>query len=438
MRSLFILTAALLLPGIALGQAQPAAVAPLPYSGLNLSFLDGTFQYGLNLSEIFQTGYLQSGDVSRQTNLSGDLAYSTKSEQRPFSAVYTGGVQITNQSGVGNTFFQSLALAQGYNTRSWSLGISDVVSYLPQSPTVGLSGIPGTGDLGLFPIEGVNTPAQSVLTYNNNRVSNSVSGTVSRRLSGRTSLSGDANYGILHFFGPGNLDTSQVGADVSVNHNFDARTSGSVIASYSIYSYSAGGDSSFQSRGLNARVQRQISRYISLSASGGPLWINSSSTLGIPSRLSASAALSASYTRRTYNAGLSYSRGANGGSGIQPGAISDSVSAVFFRSLGRDWSVSSNVGYAHTDGLSQRPAAVNLGVLGFNTLGSISSIYGGAQGSRRLGERFSAFVSYSGSNQSYDNSTNLGAVSPYALNGLIQSFSVGLSFFPRSVHLGQF
>ena len=347
-------------------------------------------------------------------------------------------MQLSNQSGVDTTFFQSLALAQGYNTRSWSLGVSDNVSYLPQSPTVGLSGIPGTGDLGLFPIDGANTPSQSVLTYNNNRVSNTVTGNISRRLTSRTSLSGDASYGILHFFGRGNLDTSQVGANALVSHSFDARTSGSLIASYSIYSYSAGGDSSYQSRGVSASVQRQVSRYLSASASGGPLWINSSSTLGIPSRLTVSAGLNLTYTRRNYNGGLFYSRNTNGGSGIQPGAITDSVGAVYYRSLGRDWSASTNLGYSRTDGLSQGPTAVNLGVLGFNTLGSVSSIYGAAQVSRRLGERFSVFGSYSGSSQSYDNAASLGSVSPYALNGVIQSFSVGLSFYPRSVHLGQF
>ena len=435
-----ILLGALLAPRLSPAQATPAAaVAPMPYSGgLNLSFLNGTFQYGINLAEVFQTGYQQTGGVTRQTSISGDLAYSTKNEQRPFSVVYTGGVQLTNQSNVNNTFFQSLALAQGYNTRDWTLGISDVVSYLPQSPTVGLSGIPGTGDLGLYPLEGVNTPSQSVLTYNSDRVSNSVSGTVSRRLSGRTSLSGDANYGLLHFFDQGALDTHQIGADVSVNHTFDARTSGGLVATYSIFSYSAGGDSSFQTRGFNARVQRQISRYLSASGSAGPLWIGSSSALGIPSRLSVSAALNVAYTRATYNAGLAYFRGTNGGSGVQPGAISDSVSAIFFRSFGRDWSASANVGYAHTGGLSNSPSAVNLGIPGYNTLGNISSVYFGGQVSRRLGERFSAFGSYNASHQSYDSTAGSGSISPYALNGLVQSFSLGISFFPRSVRLGQF
>ena len=436
MKASVILCATLLAPCFALGQAETAVIAPTSASGLNLSFLNGTFQYGLNVSEIVQTGYLQNGDVSYQTNLSGDVAYSTRSEQRPFSLIYSGGVQITNQQNAGNSFFQSLALAQGYNTKNWQFGISDVVSYLPQSPTVGLSGIPGTGDLGLFPLEGVNSPSQSVLTYNETRVSNSVSGTASRRLSGRTYLGVDANYGLLHFFDQTALDTSQVGADVSLSRTFDARTSGALVASYSLFTYSTGGDASFQTRGISARVSRQLSRYFSASASGGPLWVDSSSSLGIPSRVSASASLSVLYTRRSYNAGLYYARGANGGSGIQPGAISDSIGATFFRSFGRNWSSSANVGYSHTAGLSQAPTAVSATLYPFANYGDFNSFYAGGQVSRRLGERFSAFAGYSASHQTHDNTPTVN--SPYALNGLLQSFSVGVSFFPRSVHLGQF
>ncbi len=439
MNALPILLAALLPASLCLGQAEPTAtIAPLSYSGLDFSLINGTFQYGVNVGEIFQTGYLSNGDVSKQTNLSGDLAYSTKNEKTPFSAIYSGGVQITNQSGVGNTFFQSLALAQGYNTRDWTLGISDIVSYLPQSPTTGLSGIPGTGDLGLVPIEGVNTPSQAVLTVNSNRVSNSISGTLSRRLSGRTSISGDASYGLLHYFDSGTLDTHQIAADVAVNRVIDARTSASIAANYSIYTYSQGGDTSFQTRGLSVRAQRQLSRSLSASASVGPLWINSSAALAIPSRLSVSASLGLNYVHRDFTAGLSYARGANGGSGVQPGSISDTISAAVFRSFGRDWSLSGNLGYNNTSSLSTSATPANLGIYGFSPLANISGIYGGAQASRRLSEHFSAYASYNGTNQSYTTPINTAAVSPYALNGLIQSFSIGVSFSPRSVHLGRF
>lgn len=435
MRTSVVLLGLALAPCLAFGQGETIAVAPVSATGLNLSFLNGTFQYGVNLSEIFQTGYLGNGDVAHQTNISGDVAYTTRSELRPFSLIYSGGVQLTNQTGIGNTFFQSLAVSQGYNTKNWAFSVADVVSYLPQSPTVGLSGVPGTGDLGLFPLEGVNSPSQSVLTYNETRVSNSVSGSVSRRIGAHNFISGDANYGLLHFFDQSALDTTQTGADVSLNRTFDPRTSGAVIASYSIFHYSTG-DSSFQTRGISARVSRQISRYFSASASGGPLWIDSSSNLGIPSRLSASASLSLLYTRPTYNAGLYYSRGANGGSGVQPGAISDSVGATYFRSFGRNWSTSLNVGYSHTEGLSQVPTPVTSVLYPSANLGNYNSLYAGVQASRRLGEHFSAFAGYSASHQTYDRSPNV--TNPYALDGLLQSFSIGVSFFPRSVHLGQF
>ena len=163
-----------------------------------------------------------------------------------------------------------------------------------------------------------------------------------------------------------------------------------------------------------------------------------SSSLAIPSRLSYSALVSLNYTRHLLNAGLAFSRGANGGSGVQSGSLSDSLSAVVSRSFGRDWSLSGNAGYTHTSSLSQGPTPVDLGGYGNDTLGNIDGVFFGAQASRRLGERFSAFAGYSATHQSFGNQTNVAAVTPYALNGLIQSFSIGVSFFPRSVQLGRF
>ncbi len=68
--------------------------------------------------------------------------------------LYAGGVLFGNRYGQGVRPFQTFAVSQGLVTAAWIFGISDSVSYLPQSPTTGLSGIPGVGDLGSQPIQG--------------------------------------------------------------------------------------------------------------------------------------------------------------------------------------------------------------------------------------------------------------------------------------------
>lgn len=435
MNSRAILLILLASPLAGLGQATPtASVQPSP-SGLNLPVINGTFQYGLSASEVVQNGYSSNGGVYAQTSLSGDVAYTSKSEVRPFNMIYTGGTQLGNQSGASNTYYQSLILSQGYVTRSWVFGLSDSLSYLPQSPTVGLSGIPGTGDIGLTPIQNGLEPSQSILSVGNARLGNTLGGTVERRLNGSTSISGGATYGILRFLGNGGLDSSQISADVAINRRINARSSASLAATYGTYSYTLlGDDLSFATRGLSASYQRQLSRSLSVSVSGGPEWINSSASLGIPSRLTFSAGAGLGYAIRAYNASVSYSRGVNGGSGIQPGAISDGITASLQRPFGTTWSASANAGYSRSQGLSNTPASGNLALLGLTTTGNYNSTFVGAQVSRRLSRSFSAFASYTALNQSYSQVQ----VSPVALNGIVQSFALGVSYFPHSLHLGQF
>lgn len=432
-----VFAAATLLPLTAHAQALPTASMPLPTSNMNLGLVNGTFRYGASASEVFQLGYLGNGNLVRQTNLSGSLLYSTKSEMAPFSAIYSGGVQFTNQSDVGTNTFQSLALSQGYSTGAWTFGVSDVLSYLPQSPTVGLSGISGTGDIGLIPVTGIDVPAQNILTYGSNRIANTVTGNVTRRLTSRTSISGTASYGLLHFFNNLSLDTTQVAGTVGLNHVISPRTTIGLDASYAIYSYQAQpvSNTSFTTRSLAARVQRQFTRSLTGYASAGPQWINSSQSLGIPSRLTAYGSAGATYTRRFGTLGLSYNRGANGGSGVLPGAISDSVGGSFSRTFGRDWAASANAGYTRTSGLGE---AANLGIVGLPAVGSyggFNALFFGGQATRRLTQTLSAFMSYTSLKQTYGNAT---INTPGAVNGLVQSFAIGISYYPRSVNLGQF
>lgn len=417
------------------GQATPTATAPVPvYTSFELPSMDGSLQYGLRASEVIDKGYTGAGGLYSQTNLSGDLAYSSRSQVHPFSMIYSGGVLLANQSSTGTTAYQSLGLSQSYVTRSWIYGISDIVSYLPQSPTVGLSGIPGTGDTGLEPVQSGTQPSQDILSIQNDRVSNAVTGTVQRQLDAFTSVSGRATYGILDFLGNGGLDSTQILADVSVNRRIDGRSSASLGVTYGTFNYSSlGSGASFATRGITASYQRQLSRSLNASVSGGPEWISSSSALGIPSRLTYTAGASLGYRVRLYTAEVGYRRGITGGSGVQPGAITDSVNGVLQRPFGAAWSASANVGYSRTQALSEVVTPVNAPILGLSSSGNYNGVYAGAQITRRLTRSLSAFGSYTAIHQDYTQTQ----VSPTALRGLVQSFAFGISYYPRSLHLGQ-
>ncbi len=426
------------------GQAEPTAVAPTilnPVStlgGLSYELPAGTFRYGATASEVFQRGFYSDRGTIYQTNLSGSVAYSTRSERHPFSAVYSGGVLLANQAGYGTTFYQNLALTQNYATRTWNFGLSDVVSYLPQSPTVGLSGIPGAGDLGLNPVVNTGVPSQNILSFNSSRVSNTVTGDVSHQLTGRTSITGDASYSLLHFFDNSAIDSRQIGADLALRHQLSARTIVGVGVNYSIFNYDIVQNSSFETRSVNLQISHQLTRSLAVAGTVGPQWINGSSGLGIPSQLTTAANASLTYTKRFGITSLSYFRGTNGGSGVVAGALSDSITGAFSRSFGRGWSAALSGGYSRTRGLATESSAPDLLLAGVAYYGNFDSTFGGAQVNRRLTRSLSAFGSYTASHQTYGNFGAQGTNTQGALNGLLQTFAVGVSFYPRSLVPGQF
>ena len=139
---------------IAHGQAAPTASgAPAFNPGPNLPSIQGNFQFALSASEIVQLGVSGYSGVASTSSLSGNLEYVSRSVARPFSMFYGGGILYSPQLYGGDpTTFQSLTLSQGFISGGWAMGLSDSASYLPNSPTTGLEGVPGVGDQGIQPI----------------------------------------------------------------------------------------------------------------------------------------------------------------------------------------------------------------------------------------------------------------------------------------------
>lgn len=437
-----IFTALVALSPVMYGQAAPTAVAsnsswfsPL-LGGITP---DGTFHYSLSAAEIIEHGLYTNSGTDASTSLSGNAAYQSTSENRPFSLLYSGGVLFTTQYQSTVQTYQNASVSQELVMRNWVFGVSDSVSYLPQSPTVGASGVAGTGDIGLFPGPGQG-PAGGILTNYGTRVGNSLDGDVERRLGGATSINGTADWTVLRFLDDNTgLDTTSIGGTVGLNHRLSARTSVRVNAAYSVFTYGSYGNESgelglnnlsFQTRGINFGFQRLLTHSLSVSASAGPQWISSSNSSLVPSTLTTAASASLLYNRKLTSATLSYIRGASGGSGVQQGSLTNSVVASAGRPFGPNWQGSINAGYTHSSSLITY-APVNE-VLGIEQ--SYNTTFGGAQIYRRLGAHLSAFASLTIQNQSGSASS----AAPNIFSGTSQIFSVGITYTPRSTRLGQF
>jgi hypothetical protein len=428
---------------VSYGQAAPAgvvSVTPNPsVSGFNFLSLDGQLHYALSASEIVQFGYYGPGDVTSSSILSGNVAYSSKSVNRPFSLLFAGGIILPNQGGQGVTGFESASVSQGFTTRHWAFNIADTVSFLPQSPTTGLSGIPGVGDIGVIPIQGAGSgPAGGILSVSGNRISNVLSGGASRQINRGMSIGGSGSWAVLHFLSNAQgLNNTQASGAVSLSQRLDARSSASVSAIYSAFNYSgpeAGAlEPNFQSKGINLGYQRTINRAFSVSGSVGPQWVSSSNSNLIPTSLSLSAMASLAYTHRFTNASLFYSRGINAGSGVLPGAVSDTVGFAAGRSFGRNWAGSLNAGYARSKGLTQ--IAVMNSFVPVNAI--FHTVFGGVQVTRRISSNLSGYASYTLQDQS-TNYPQIPLSAENALSGTSQTFGIGITFTPRSTRLGQF
>jgi hypothetical protein len=421
------------------GQAVPTAVASS--SGPNMSWVDGTIHYSLTASQLVQDGLYGSGNVTEATNLSGNFGFVSTSKDRPFSLIYAGGILVGSGGGQGTTTYQNVAVSQGLVRGRWIFDISDSFSYLPQSPTTGYSGISGVGDLGSTPISGPAAgPAGGVLTYAGNRISNGLTGSVERRLTGSTSVSGSGSWSILHFLDEqAGLNTTQFSGQVGLNHRIDARNSVGADAVYSTYHtaansfFSQNNNTSFQTRGLNFTYSRLWTRTLSMDASVGPQWINSSDGAVLPPSINVAASVGFSYTRKHTNMGVHYFRGVNGGSGVQTGALSDSIMASVGHPLGHNWMGSVNGSFARTSGLLYL-APSSGGTVPVSANQATKSFYGGAQVTRGLGRYWSCFLNYTAQNQSI----NSAFIGQNAFSGFSQTFGIGITFAPKSTRLGEF
>ncbi len=392
--------------------------------GFRLPTVGGMLGYSLSASQSVSSGLYSQGGALSTTNLSGNVALMTSGSKHPFSMIYSGGYLFSNQ-GQQSPYYQNLALSQAFRVKRWSFSVSDGVSYIPETPSTGLSGIPGVGDLTTDPVEVGPTSGLGVLTQFGPRVFNSTNGSVDRAITGRLSFDGTGYVSILRYLGSSGsgasgYDSTTDGGSGGLNYRLDVRNSVGANYNYSRYSY-GGVSSSFDSQGLSAVFSRLWTRRFSTVLSGGPQWVGSGSGPG-GSSLSLQAAVGATYTGKQLTSALNYTRGTDNGSGAVLGAISDRLTYSVHRTFGTAWNVSGSTGYSHTKSVAALTTAT------FSSEGVSAS----GQVSRAVSRRISAFGSYTIADQTVRNT----GASPNAFSGIYQVASFGVTYSPGQIHLG--
>lgn len=408
-------------------KAQAPPLATPPSFGFSLPSVEGTLTYSLSASESYLTGY-QNGGADTTTSLSGSLGYLSSSPNKPFSLVYSGGYLYSTVPGYpGSSTFQNLAASQVVTTKNWNFVVDDAVSYLPEAPTTGLSGIPGVGDIGVVPVQIGDEPTQSILTNYATRVGNGLNGGATRKINASWAVNGSASWQILHFFDGAGIDSSSETGSVGPTYRIDARSSASANVNYSYTNDSFLGNSfPFETEGVSLQYQRQVSRFFTVAVTAGPQRTFGSGTTStlIPSSITVVGNATVSYARRRTNASISYARATNSGSGVVYGALTDSIVGSLRQQFSRNWQGALTASYSQSTALGN--------IAGANE--SFRGTYGGGQISRRLGRSFSGYFSYTAVTQN----DNYPGATQAAFNGLTQVLAAGVTYSPGAQHLGKF
>ncbi len=104
------------------------------------------------------------------------------------------------------------------------------------------------------------------------------------------------------------------------------------------------------------------------------MWIQTSAAPLIPNQLNYYLNAGLGYNRRLNNYNLRYTHGVNGGSGVQPGALSDTVTGSASRTFSQQWAGTASLVYTRTSGL----LFLVPGVPGTNN-NAINTVYGTLQ-----------------------------------------------------------
>jgi len=392
---------------IAVGAAARAQVEPSAVTG------PAHLQYVFRYSE---SAYVGSTYGDRQTiSPSGSISYLNGEERHPFTLKYSGGYTWSIAGpGYATGLFQRMTLAQELIWRHWGMSVADNVAYLPQSPTIGFSGIPGLGE----PIgePNPNPPNdQTILSASTHVVSNQATGQAWRGFGRAMTLTGSGGSSVLRYPDANGLQTDSLTANAGLTENFNSRNQFTTNYGFAFYSY-PGSTATFESNALTAGFRRQWTHPLSTNVMIGPEWISSNDSTVVPASTRISANALIDYRLRFGNAGLSYTRGTNGGAGYLLGASFDSVRLNVSRQFVRDLTLGAEAAYNRTTGLAHG--------------GVTNTKYLGGQATWRLNQRVSAFGGYTVFDQQSSS-----ALSSSALFGLNQLVSFGISYSPRGTRL---
>jgi hypothetical protein len=342
---------------------------------------------------------------------SGEVDFRNGHRKTPFSLIYAGGYTwtLTGPTQYSTGFFQRLSLHQVLSNEKWKATFGDDVSYRPEAPFTGFSGIPGTGE----PIGAPSPPpSQSILTLGTHALDNLATGELTRILSPAYSVSVGANYDLLFFPDSNGLNTNHLSAQTELARRVSRRSS--VFGAY-IFNQFSYPDVSLTTNAnvVMAGYEHAFSRRFHVNLSAGPGWVTSSNNNVVPASTIVNANAGLDYQMPAGSAFVRYDRSTSGGSGYLLGQLSDTLDAGYSRVFARTFTAEVTGGYRRIQPL--------------NKSAIIHAEVGAIQGSWRFGEHLSGFANYTVVAQE-----SAGPLPSNAVSAPLQTISFGIAYGVRA------
>jgi hypothetical protein len=406
-------------------ETEQPGVSYLSSSGVKLPSLGGRPQllsYGLRVMEVASSNSVQVGggnSLQSVTQFSGTTTLNRNWGRNTLDFSYNGAESVF----AGGGFDTQLASSHQINFSTslardrWSLGLSDVASYAPQS-SFGLGVYGGLGSNPLGFASGLRSglyPNDSVLN-SGKRIDNSTVAEIGYELSQRTSLNLSGGYGILRYQDSDLSDSSQYNFGLGVNRVLSRRSSASLT--YTFFRTMSADFPPVQAHAVLLGYSRQLTSRLMLQLSAGPQ-IQVQQGMGHSNSLQWTTSNTLLYQMERSSLTLTYSAGVLGGSGVYGASRNHTVQAAISRPVARFWAATVDFGYAQ-----------NAGVGAFSTL---RAEHGGINLGRQIAGKGLSFT-YQFQHQSIGGTCT--GLDCSAFGGWSHTVGLGLDWLFRPVRIG--
>lgn len=316
------------------------------------------FQYGNTIQSVTLVSGQRINGWSSDNYLAGNLSLLSTSNHSQLAINYSGGGFLSTDQALGNGFYHELGITEGFKWGRLSLALLDEFSYLPEA----IFGFGGAIRLGVPGVNGSLAPSspdlvsnfvpnQSILASTGSRYSNASAIQLTYALSPRASLTMAGAYGFLDFVQPGNIDSTQTGANLGFDYLLSSKDSIGVLYRFTTFQYGTF-PQAIETHIASLAYGRKITARLGLQLTAGPeLAFYRVPLNGTTSQVLPAASMSVIYGLPRGQFSVNYSQGVTGGSGLLLGSSANQLTFAGTHRLGRVWTAMGSFGYSRNRSL---------------------------------------------------------------------------------------